>query len=144
MSNNLRTTPDESADNTAAKQRGVPFKPGQSGNPAGRPKGSRNKLGERYLDDLLDTWEEHGASALVACATKEPAQFCKIVANILPKEVLLTALNVNAKFDLSDMEDAQGFFEAYRYARQRIGAEPPLIELDTEAEAAWRTDDGED
>ena len=61
------------------------------------------------------------------------------MANILPKEVLLTALNVNAKFDLSDMEDAQGFFEAYRYARQRIGAEP-LIELDTEAEAAWRMD----
>jgi hypothetical protein len=80
-------------------------------------------------------------SALVACATKEPAQFCKIVANILPKEVLLTALNVNAKFDLTDMEDAQGFFEAYRYAPQRIGAEPPLIELDdTEAEAAWRID----
>ena len=75
------------------------FKPGRSGNPAGRPRGSRNKLGERYLDDLLETWEERGPSALVACATKEPAQFCKIVANILPKEVLLTALNVNAKFD---------------------------------------------
>ena len=28
--------------NTAKKQRGRPFKPGQSGNPAGKPKGARN------------------------------------------------------------------------------------------------------
>ena len=36
------------ADNTEKKQRNlIPFRPGQSGNPAGRPKGSRNKLGRR-------------------------------------------------------------------------------------------------
>ena len=33
----------ESPDNTAKEQRGKPFEAGQSGNPAGRPKGSRNK-----------------------------------------------------------------------------------------------------
>ena len=32
-----------SADNTAEKQRGRPFKKGQSGNPAGKPKGARNR-----------------------------------------------------------------------------------------------------
>jgi Family of unknown function (DUF5681) len=31
------------ADNTAQKQRGRPFEPGQSGNPHGRPRGSRNR-----------------------------------------------------------------------------------------------------
>src|SRR5215475_13308111 len=31
------------ADNTGKKQRGVPFKPDQSGNPNGRPAGSRNR-----------------------------------------------------------------------------------------------------
>jgi uncharacterized protein DUF5681 len=31
------------ADNTAKEQRGRPFLPGQSGNPKGRPKGSRNR-----------------------------------------------------------------------------------------------------
>lgn len=31
------------AGNAAAKQRGNPFKPGQSGNPAGKPKGTRHK-----------------------------------------------------------------------------------------------------
>ena len=31
------------AENTAAKHRGRPFHPGRSGNPAGRPKGARNR-----------------------------------------------------------------------------------------------------
>ena len=31
------------AETTTGKQRGRPFKPGQSGNPGGRPRGSRNK-----------------------------------------------------------------------------------------------------
>ena len=31
------------AENTAPKQRGRPFRPGVSPNPAGRPKGARNK-----------------------------------------------------------------------------------------------------
>ena len=31
------------AENTAGKQRGKPFKPGQSGNPAGKPIGTKNR-----------------------------------------------------------------------------------------------------
>jgi hypothetical protein len=50
------------ADNTAKKQRGRPFEPGQSGNPAGRPKGSRNKLAEGFVAALYDDWSEHGAT----------------------------------------------------------------------------------
>jgi hypothetical protein len=49
-----QTAPPRSAENTAGKQRGRQFKPGQSGNPLGRPKGSRNKkniLCEQMLDD---------------------------------------------------------------------------------------------
>jgi Family of unknown function (DUF5681) len=41
-----------------AKQRGRPFQPGQSGNPGGRPKGSRNKTTlaiEALLDDEAET-----------------------------------------------------------------------------------------
>lgn len=41
------------AENTARKQRGKPFKRGQSGNPAGRPKGSRN-VTTVALEALLD------------------------------------------------------------------------------------------
>lgn len=40
-------------ENSARKQRGKPFKPGQSGNPAGKPKGSRNAT-TVALEALLD------------------------------------------------------------------------------------------
>ena len=41
------------ADNTAQKQSGRPFKPGQSGNPTGRPPGSRNKT-TLAIEAMLD------------------------------------------------------------------------------------------
>ncbi len=41
------------AENTAGKQRGRPFEPGRSGNPAGRPSGSRNRT-SIAAEELLD------------------------------------------------------------------------------------------
>jgi hypothetical protein len=38
---------------TAKKQRGLPFQPGASGNPSGRPAGSRNRV-TLAMDELLD------------------------------------------------------------------------------------------
>lgn len=45
--------PNGSADKTVKKQRGRPFQPGQSGNPNGRPAGSRNAA-TLAIDALLD------------------------------------------------------------------------------------------
>ena len=44
-------------ENTAGKQRGKPFKKGQSGNPAGKPKGTRHKtalLAEKLMSDDVE------------------------------------------------------------------------------------------
>ena len=41
------------AENSPKKQRGKPFKPGQSGNPSGKPKGARNKT-TLAIEALLD------------------------------------------------------------------------------------------
>src|SRR5436190_11849604 len=130
------------AELTPPKQRGVPFKPGQSGNPLGRPKGARSKLGERFLTDLAETWAEHGKSALLTAAKSEPLGLIKVVSSILPREVVSAAFSLTANIDLSEVERANGFFAAFRFARQQIGVEPS--DHDTEAETAWRLDDDND
>jgi hypothetical protein len=37
---------------------GIKFKPGQSGNPSGRPAGARNRLAKRVFEDILQHWTE--------------------------------------------------------------------------------------
>lgn len=74
------------------------FVAGNSGN-GGRPKGSRNKLGEAFIADLHEDWSENGKAALVACRTENPAAYVKVVASLLPKDV---NINVTAINELSD------------------------------------------
>ena len=76
-------------DNTNGQQKPWLFKPGQSGNPAGRPKGSRNKLAEDFIADAYAQWQQRGSTALETMAKTEPAKFCQMVANLLPKETLM-------------------------------------------------------
>src|SRR3954467_10537805 len=118
------------------------FKTGNNG--GGRPRGSRNKLGEAFLNDLVDAWDRHGATALQTCAQSEPTQFCKLVAGILPREILVSALTANVNIDLSQMESARGFFAAFKYAREKIGVEPTPVNLSPEAEHAWKMDHPDD
>jgi hypothetical protein len=81
------------------------FKPGQSGNPKGRPKGSRNKLGEDFLTDLLEVWGEKGKDCIERTAAEHPEKLVSIVAGILPKELNVTT---NPAEELSDDDLAAG------------------------------------
>jgi hypothetical protein len=76
---------------TAPKQRiiGRPFQPGQSGNPAGRPRSSRSRHSENFLAAFANDFELHGAAVIEKVRTESPAIYLKIAADLLPKESVL-------------------------------------------------------
>jgi hypothetical protein len=76
------------------------FQPGQSGNPKGREKGSRNKLSDDFLQDLYAVWKESGLDVLRRAAENKPTEFAKMVASLLPKEITV-------KNELSEFTDEQ-------------------------------------
>ncbi|MFM9850124.1 MAG: DUF5681 domain-containing protein [Hyphomicrobiaceae bacterium] len=111
------SSPDQTGKNqgSAATQ----FKPGQSGNPNGRPKGSRSKLCEDFVSDLQTVWNEthektgkmRGIEALRSIAKERPTAFVAAVSQLVPKE-----------FDLGDKTQA-GFTELWRMLAK--GKVPP-------------------
>jgi hypothetical protein len=48
-----------------------------------------DKLAEDFLADAYEQWQQHGSTALETMAKTEPAKFCQMVANLLPKESVL-------------------------------------------------------
>lgn len=81
---------DDAANTTAKKVRGRPFQKGQVANPAGRPKGSRNKVSSDYIHALAEDFEKHGISVIERLRDEDPRAYIKCVADLVPKEYDLT------------------------------------------------------
>ena len=77
------------------------FKPGQSGNPAGRPKGARHKLGEAFIGALEIDFHSFGADVIASVRTKSPLAYLKLIARLLPSEV-----------DIADHRSVQDYSDA--------------------------------
>ena len=75
------------------------WKPGTSGNPAGRPKGSRNKLSEDFVAALYDDFQDHGSAAIAACRAEKPDVYVRVIASLLPKDMTIKVQQLD---DLTD------------------------------------------
>ena len=65
----------------------TPWKPGQSGNPKGRPANAKQKLSDKFLADMLEAWEAKGKDAIYRVIQDRPHEFIKAVAAIVPKDI---------------------------------------------------------
>jgi hypothetical protein len=78
------------------------WQPGVSGNPAGRLRGSRNKLSEEVICALLRDFREHGQKAIAKVRRTQPAAYLKVLALLVPREHKVEHSNVIKS--LSDQE----------------------------------------
>jgi hypothetical protein len=89
------------AENTAKKQRGRPFESGMSGNPKGRPKGSRNKT-TLAIEALLDDESEAITRKLLEKALEGDMTALRLVL----ERVLSPRRDRPVAFDLPPIESA--------------------------------------
>jgi len=62
------------------------WQPGESGNPAGRMRGSRNRLSEAVISALLRDFSKHGEKAIAKVRRTQPAAYLKCLVLLVPRE----------------------------------------------------------
>src|SRR6266581_954757 len=95
------------------------------GNPAGRLRGSRNRLSEAVICALLRDFSKHGEKAIAKVRRTQPAAYLKICALLVPKEMKLE--HTNPLSSLSDEELDQAL-AALRAMLAQLGEAANVIE----------------
>lgn len=92
----------------------------------GRAKGSRNQLGEAFIADLYEDWLTHGVATIEKVRAARPADYLKVIASILPRDL---NMKVSAVENMTD-DELNATIERLLAdpdiiaARQRKGPEP--------------------
>jgi len=80
------------------------WQPGQSGNPAGRLRGSRNKLSEAVVCALLRDFSRHGEKAIARVRQTQPGVYLKVLALLIPKQDKLEHSNTIKEMSDEELE----------------------------------------
>ena len=96
------------------------FVPGVSGNPAGKPKGARTKLGEQFLSALQEDFEANGVAAIQKVRETKPQDYLRVIASLMPKDL---NLNINNLDDATDDELVQRLRDLVSVIRPFLGLE---------------------
>ena len=85
---------------------------GQSGNPAGRLRGSRNRLSEEVICALLRDFRQHGQKAVARVRQTQPAAYLKILALLIPREHKVEHSNLLKELSDEQLEATIEYIEA--------------------------------
>ena len=112
------------------------WQPGQSGNPVGRVRGSRNKLSEEVICALLRDFRQHGQKAVARVRQTQPAAYLKILALLVPREHKVEHGNRLKELTDEQLEAMIEYLETSLEAQ--AGAPAKMIEGTIEPAAARR------
>jgi Family of unknown function (DUF5681) len=106
-------------ENTQPKHSNLrPWRPGESGNPAGRPKGSRSRLSEGFISSLAADFERHGVAVIEQVRTKNPLEYLQIIARVMPREL---------DVQVSTYADVASIAEAYKVAMAILHSDTSVL-----------------
>src|SRR6516225_11029182 len=102
------------------------WQPGGSGNPAGRLRGSRNKLSEEVICALLRDFRKHGEKAIAKVRREQPGVYLRCLTLLIPREHKVEHRNVIKS--LSD-EELEAMIEYLKTSLEaQAGAPAKMIE----------------
>ena len=78
------------------------IKPGQILNPAGRPKGTRNKLTQDFVAAMCEDFRHHGAAVVKGVRMSKPDVYLRVIAGLVPAQV-----EVGEAGAFADLEEAE-------------------------------------
>jgi hypothetical protein len=67
------------------------IRPGPNG--GGRKPGSRNRLSKAFIDAVAKDFEQHGEATLKILRIESPAEYCRLAASLIPKDLNLEVTN---------------------------------------------------
>lgn len=86
------------------KQVASRWKPGQSGNPLGRPQGARSKFSEAACADALADWMGNGKDVLERVRATDPSTYLRVLFSIIPKDIAVSIENRTGPMDAAEMQ----------------------------------------
>ena len=100
--------------------------PGVSGNPNGRPVGSRSAFSAGFTRNLAEVWADKGKAAMLYTAEKQPAVFFATCARLLPNDVRVTVeQQLPGNLSIEDWTIMREIVAAVRQAIPDASSKPP-------------------
>ena len=76
---------------------------GVSGNPDGRPLGSRHAFSQAFMRDLAADWQKNGAAVIARVAKDNPSAYFSVCARLLPSDVSVSIQAQSPALDAHDL-----------------------------------------